>query len=133
VVVTIHDTSVRGNDLQLPINDLLYIEAQKNNVSVCYMKDDKAHTSVLHTTLTSVLTDLHEYENIFQCHRSFVVNLNNISSARGNSNGYQLKLGNDSTIIPLSVRGSSCLSHKFGRPNFSIYFCGMKLLLTRHI
>ena len=102
VVVTIHDTSVRGNDLQLPINDLLYIEAQKNNVSVCYMKDDKAHTSVLHTTLTSVLTDLHEYENIFQCHRSFVVNLNNISSALGNSNGYQLKLGNDSTIIPVS-------------------------------
>ena len=26
VVVTFHDTSVRGNDLQLPINDLLYIE-----------------------------------------------------------------------------------------------------------
>ena len=102
VVVTIRDNSVRGNDLQLPINDLLYIEAQKNNVSVCYMKDDKAQTSVLHTTLTSVLTDLQDYENIFQCHRSFVVNLNNLSSARGNSNGYQLKLGNATTIIPVS-------------------------------
>lgn len=102
VIVTIHDTSVRGNDLQLPINDLLYIEVQKNNVSVCYMKDGKAQTTMLHTTLTAVLNDLNDYENIFQCHRSFVVNLNNISSAQGNSNGYQLKLGNVPTIIPVS-------------------------------
>ena len=28
ISVTIHDTNVRGNDLQLPINELLYIEAQ---------------------------------------------------------------------------------------------------------
>ena len=37
--VTLHDTRVRGNDLTLPINDLLYIEAQKNNVAVCYLLD----------------------------------------------------------------------------------------------
>ena len=102
VVITIHDTSVRGSDLQLPINDLLYIEAQKNNVSVCYMKDGKTETTELHTTLTAVLDDLREYGNIFQCHRSFVVNLNNITSAQGNSNGYQLKLGNCPSTIPVS-------------------------------
>jgi membrane protein implicated in regulation of membrane protease activity len=39
ITVTIHDTTVRGNDLLLPINDLLYVEAQKNNVSVCYVKE----------------------------------------------------------------------------------------------
>lgn len=102
IVVTIHDMNVRSHDLQIPINDLLYIEAQKNNVSVCYMKDGKMLTSVLHTTLTAVLDDLHNYENIFQCHRSFVVNLNNITSAQGNSNGYQLKLGNCPTLVPVS-------------------------------
>ena len=102
ITVTIHDASVRGNDLQLPINDLLYIEAQKNNVSVCYMNDDKAQTTELHTTLMAVLNDLKAYENIFQCHRSFVVNLNNITSAQGNSNGYQLRLGNCPTTVPVS-------------------------------
>ena len=102
IMVTIHDVSVRGNDLQLPINDLLYIEAQKNNVQVCYMKEDNINTMELHTTLTAVLDDLKEYENVFQCHRSFVVNLNNITSAQGNSNGYQLKLGKCSAIVPVS-------------------------------
>jgi DNA-binding LytR/AlgR family response regulator len=102
IIVTIHDTSVRGNDLQLPINDLLYIEAQKNNVLVRYVKDNDINTTELRTTLTAVLDDLKEYENIFQCHRSFVVNLNNITSAQGNSNGYQLILGKCPVIVPVS-------------------------------
>lgn len=102
VVVTIHDTTVRGNDLQLPINDLLYIEAQKNNVSVCFMNNGSVTHSEVHTTLSAVLDDLQPYENIFQCHRSFVVNLNNITSAQGNSNGYQLKLGKAPSVVPVS-------------------------------
>lgn len=102
ITVTIHDTNVRGNDLQLSINDLLYIEAQKNNVAVNYVKDGKVVSTELHTTLAAVLDDLQAYANIFQCHRSFVVNLNNITSAQGNSNGYQLKLGQCPTIVPVS-------------------------------
>ena len=102
IVVTIHDTSVRGADLRLPINNLLYVEAQKNNVVVCYSEEGKVQKAELHTTLTAVLDDLQAYENIFQCHRSFVVNLNNITSAQGNSNGYQLKLGNCPATVPVS-------------------------------
>ncbi len=109
ISITIHDTNVRGNDLCIPINDLLYIEAQKNNVSVCYLKkgdgelqSPKPTFVVIHTTLTAVIEELKEYENIFQCHRSFVVNVNNITSASGNSNGYQLKLGTCTDTIPVS-------------------------------
>ncbi len=93
ISITISDHNVRGNDLTIPINDLLYIEAQKNNVSVCFVKDGKLQTTEIHTTLTAVAEELKDYENIFQCHRSFIVNVNNITSARGNSNGYQLTLG----------------------------------------
>ena len=102
VSITIHDTNVRGNDLQIPINDLLYIEAQKNNVAVCYLNNGKPATVEIHTTLTAAIEELKAYENIFQCHRSFVVNVNNITSAKGNSNGYQLKLGNSHATIPVS-------------------------------
>ena len=102
IMVTIRDASVRGDDLQLPINDLLYVEAQKNNVVVCYEKDGKVASTELHTTLAAVLDALQAYENIFQCHRSFAVNLNNITSAQGNSNGYQLKLGRCPNIVPVS-------------------------------
>ena len=102
IIITIHDTSIRGNDLQLGINDLLYVEAQKNNVVVCFSKDGNTERTEVHTTLTAVLDDLKAYDNIFQCHRSFVVNLNNITSAQGNSNGYQLRLGKCPTVVPVS-------------------------------
>ena len=102
VQVTVHDTRVRGNDLTLPINDLLYIEAQKNNVAVCYLKDGELERAEMQTTLAAVLADLAEYPNIFQCHRSFVVNVNSISAARGNSNGYTLELGDGLAAVPVS-------------------------------
>ena len=102
ISITIHDTNVRGNDLTIPINDLLYIEAQKNNISVCHIKDEKPVCVEVHTTLSAVIDELKDYENIFQCHRSFVVNVNNITSARGNSNGYQLRLGICPNSIPVS-------------------------------
>lgn len=104
VSITIHDTNVRGNDLSIAINDLLYMEAQKNNVSVCFLKEGNVVAVDIHTTLTHALEELKEFENIFQCHRSFAVNVNNITSARGNSNGYQLTLGICTNIIPVSRR-----------------------------
>lgn len=100
--ITIHDTTVRGNDLSIPINSLLYIEAQKNIVSVCCLKDGQPTMIEVHSTLAAVVEELKAYENIFQCHRSFVVNVNNITSAKGNSNGYQLTLGTCAAIIPVS-------------------------------
>ena len=102
VTVTIHDTRVRGNDVSLPINDLLYVEAQKNNVVVGFVKDGKLVREELQTTLAAVLEDLGGYDNIFQCHRSFIVNLNNITSAKGNSNGYVLELGGGLATVPVS-------------------------------
>lgn len=102
ISITIHDTNVRGNDLCIPINNLLYIESQKNNISVCYLIDGKPTNLEIHTTLTAVTEELKAYENIFQCHRSFVVNVNNITSAKGNSNGYQLTLGPCTNSIPVS-------------------------------
>ena len=93
---------MRGNDLTLPLNNLLYIEAQKNNVMVSYLCEGKVTSKEVHSTLTAVLDELKDYENVFQCHRSFVVNLNNITSARGNSNGYQLILKGSQYIIPVS-------------------------------
>ena len=109
IMITLHDTNVRGNNLTIPINSLLYIEAQKNNISVCYLKENDGEQPSaqpvrveIHTTLTAAIEELKDYENIFQCHRSFVVNVNNITSAKGNSNGYQLTLGQCSDTIPVS-------------------------------
>ena len=102
ILVTIHDNRVRGNDLQIPLNDLMYVEAQKNNVAVYFKDGDKLARKEILSTLASVLSDMADFQNVFQCHRSFVVNLNNITSAKGNSNGYVLELGGGLAKVPVS-------------------------------
>ena len=99
--VTFHDTSVRGNDLTLPLSDFLYAEAQKNCVDIYFLREGHVEHQQLRTTLASVLADANE-KSIFQCHRSFIVNLSNIRSAHGNSNGYQLTVGNEQHTVPVS-------------------------------
>lgn len=102
VSITIQDKNVRSYDLSLSLNALLYVEAKKNNVMVCYVDGEKLEYKELHTPLTSVLANLKTYENIFQCHRSFLVNLNHVTSAQGNSNGYKLTLDRCAEKIPVS-------------------------------
>lgn len=102
ITITLHDQNLRGADLTLPINDLLYLEARKNNVCICYMKGEGEVTKTeIRSTLAALKAEL-PYDNIFQCHRSFIVNINNITSAKGNSNGYQLRLGECTDVIPVS-------------------------------
>ncbi len=102
IIITIHDASVRGNDLVLPLNSLLYIEANKNDVIVTFQSEGSIEKAELHNTLSAVLSDLQCYTNICQCHRSFIINVDNITSAKGNSNGYQLQLGKSTETIPVS-------------------------------
>ena len=99
--ITFHNTSVRGEDLTLPMADFLYAEAQKNFVDVYFLHEGCVERRQLRATLASVLADARD-KSIFQCHRSFIVNLNRILSAHGNSNGYQLTVGDNRHVVPVS-------------------------------
>lgn len=80
--------------------DFLYAEVQKNFVDF-FLNGDRVEHRQLRATLASMLADAKD-KSIFQCHRSFIVNLNRILSAHGNSNGYQLTVGDDRHVVPVS-------------------------------
>ncbi len=100
-VVTFHDHTVNGADLVIPVSDFLYAEARKNLVDVCYLHEGKVEHQQLRSTLTAALADAN-IPSIFQCHRSFIVNINNITAAEGNSNGYRLTMGDNGPVVPVS-------------------------------
>lgn len=99
--ITFHDHTVSGADFTIPVSDFLYAEAQKNFVDICYRHEGKISHHQLRSTLAAVLADAN-IPNIFQCHRSFIVNLNHITAAEGNSNGYRLTMGDEHCIVPVS-------------------------------
>lgn len=99
--ITLHDDSAKGNELTIAATDFLYAEVKKNNVTVYYQNNGKVGTHEMRMTLTSLISSIDE-PDIIQCHRSFVINVANITSAKGNSNGYQLHIGNCPNLVPVS-------------------------------
>ena len=85
----------------MPNNDFLFAESVRNDIIVHYKQQDTVATRTFRLTIAELMQQL-PYDNVFQCHRSFVVNLNNITNAKGNSNGYVLTLAPSEAAVPVS-------------------------------
>ncbi|QZT36178.1 LytTR family transcriptional regulator DNA-binding domain-containing protein [Halosquirtibacter xylanolyticus] len=99
--ITFISLNKKDKPLVIDVNSLIYLEALKNNVKVVYFDNEEVKQKWIRNTLSSTLMLFHE-NHIVQCHRSFVVNLHHIVSAKGNTNGYQLISKASSDPIPVS-------------------------------
>ena len=103
---TIHEQSLvlpnnNGEDLKLPLSELLYLETMQNYVAVYHTSADGTQKTLLRNTLKDLLPQL-PAETVFQCHRSFAVNLDKITDIQGNSQGLTLTLANGLASAPVS-------------------------------
>jgi len=87
--------------IKLRPKDLILLESADNYVSVHYRENDKIQKKLLRSTLTK-LEDQITIPSIFRCHRSYMVNLNQIKQVEGNSRGLQLDLLDIPQTIPVS-------------------------------
>lgn len=99
--LTIINHSTKEKDLKIKFNNFIFAEADKNNVTVCYLEGEELKNKNIRATISQVQDDLN-HPNLFRCHRSYIVNLNKIESAKGNSNGYQIKLKHYRKELPVS-------------------------------
>ena len=95
--------SDNGKDtITFQIDDLVYITSQGNYASFFLKTDNILVEKILRVTLTKILTELKEYQNIIKCHKSYIVNTNLINNISGNARGYLLKSDLVSFDIPVS-------------------------------
>ncbi len=95
--------SESSNDiLKINADDLLSIESMDNYSAVYFLKESKIQKTLLRGSLKFMESQLTDFSRILRCHRTFIVNLNNVESATGNAQGYKLKLKNSDLIIPVS-------------------------------
>ncbi len=85
----------------LPQN-LIMIKSWGNYIEVFYMKDHEVVSSLLRNTLINSNDLIKKHSFLFQCHRSYVINVNKVLMVKGNIRGYQLTIKGISTIIPVS-------------------------------
>lgn len=100
---TITFESESGQDkVSIHSKELLYIQSIENYVEIFWKDGSSISNKLLRGSLVRFEKKLDDYDYLFRCHRSFIVNLNQIESVTGNSQGYKLYIYNDETAIPVS-------------------------------
>jgi len=88
---------------QIELDDLLYLESDGNYASLHQLKEGQVLKTIHRTTLKSIEEE-NTFENIQRCHRSYIVNLNQVTAVNGNAQGLKLSLKNCDDIIPVSKK-----------------------------
>ena len=88
------------------IDKLVYVTSQGNYASFFLKNEGDLKEKILRITLTKIATELKDYSNIIRCHKSYLININEINDISGNARGYLLKLDFIPVDIPVSRKFS---------------------------
>ena len=82
-------------------SEILYIESTDNYITIYFFAGDKVNKQIVRTSLKNL-----EKESLspllLRCHRSFMVNINNVIWMKKEGRKYLLKIKNIDTFIPVS-------------------------------
>lgn len=95
--------------LSFPPADLLYIESSDNYSTVVYLKNNQPVKALLRSSLSRLETQFAGNAVLVRCHRSFIVNLENVEKVTGNAQGYKLHLHDGSFQIPVARKYNDTL------------------------
>jgi len=94
-------TAENGLDkINLHLEDLVYIEAEDNYCGVNHYQDGILEKRLLRNTLTHLQNQLHEHA-LVRCHRSFMINLNQVKKVIGNAQGYRFCIRASTLQVPV--------------------------------
>ncbi len=82
--------------------NLLYISAAGNYAEIAWIKEGMLQKTLLRSSLSRLEEQLQGTEAIMRCHRSYLVNLQQVKEVKGNAQGYQLHLKSADQSVPLS-------------------------------
>lgn len=87
--------------LELEKGTLYYIAAADNYSRVVFRKKEEVSSVLLRGSLKMMEEQLKNAE-VIRCHRSYIVNLRNVTRVSGNSQGYRLHFEGLDETVPVS-------------------------------
>lgn len=98
--------------IRLVPEDILYVKASGNYVDIYYLKEEEKVHKLLRISMNTLSDSLCDFPYIIRCHRAFMVNIKKIEKIQGNLKGYQMKLKNTETKIPVSKSYTKAVKEK---------------------
>ncbi len=91
----------KRNSLNIESANLLYIQSSDNYLDIYYLENNKVNHRFVRNTLSWIeKSKLHP--DLVRCHRSFIININNVLSVKSNPSGYKVIMKYIKRDIPLS-------------------------------
>lgn len=99
-LLSLHDEQ---NQLQLEVSAeaILYLQSAANYVEVFYQDGEPIKKILIRNTLKGMADQLPQ-PPFYRTHRSYLLNLQKVSSVSGNAQGYKLHLNKDDLVVPVS-------------------------------
>ncbi len=105
----------KSESFKLSLNQVYAIKSMENYIEVFYDEDGKQRKTI-RNTISKIDTDLKDISSLKRCHRSYIVNLEKVSSFRGNAQGLSLSLVYwDDFIIPVSRQYVSSIKESLSK------------------
>ena len=93
---------LKKEELEFYPSQLLYAESDGNYIVFHLSVGNQIKKRVIRNSINSIEQQLSAIPYIFRTHRAFIVNVKKVSSQKGNTLGYRLKLSGTDTEIPVS-------------------------------
>ncbi len=89
-------------ELEIASRNLQFVKSEGNYLEVHFSGNGEPKRQVVRNTLKSMEVLVSNQKQFFRCHRSYLVNLDLVSSISGNARGYELSIKQSSQIVPVS-------------------------------
>jgi DNA-binding LytR/AlgR family response regulator len=96
----------------LTVEELLFVESADNYSEVVFWKENKLQKVLLRSSLSRIEEQIY-YSFIARCHRSYIINLRQVTDISGNAQGYKLQLHNWETALPVARRYTDFVKEYF--------------------
>lgn len=100
---------------KINLDQLLYIESLGNYIRLFSLFNEAVTVNTLRSTLKNVEGLLADYPEFIRCHRGYIVNLLNVKSVDGNSQGYRLYFNGSTSEVPVSRAFTKMFQESIGR------------------
>lgn len=88
--------------LELAAADWLAIMASDNYCQIYYFNQGRVEDTLFRTSLKKLADQVGGFEAAWRCHKSYLVNLQQVVHISGNAQGYRLHLANTELTVPVS-------------------------------
>jgi DNA-binding LytR/AlgR family response regulator len=96
------ESQLKKEELLFYPNQLIYAESDGNYIAFHLNLENQIKKRIIRNSISNVEQQLSAIPFLFRTHRAYIVNLKKVSSQKGNTLGYRLKLSGIDSEIPVS-------------------------------